>query len=188
MKTTHFDWSEADTQNGKYSMQYWQETEITPEWLDEHRIFYAPGWFQDRNGNTVKRTIFDFVQHYVGYKLQAKGFRAKASGNNLEIEMDIVNYGFSACYGLESGFAILDGNNQVVSKIEAGNPSDWHSRSPQDYNDARLLTHNVRGVLPLPSEGTNFKIAFYLKNPLGSFARLYNDLEYVNGYNILHTY
>ena len=170
----------------KYSMRYWQETEITPEWLDEHRIFYAPSWFKDRNGHTIKRSVFDFVQHYVGYKLEAKAFRAKTNKEHLEVEMDLVNYGFSACYGLESGFAILDANNRVVSVIEAGNPSNWHSRLAQDYNDVRLLTHTINAVIPLPPEKATYKIAFYLKNSLGSFARLSNNIDFENGYNILH--
>ena len=63
----HHNYREDDGLYGKYSMQYWQETEMTPAWLDEHRIFYAPGWFQDVNGNTVKRTVFDYVRDYLGY-------------------------------------------------------------------------------------------------------------------------
>lgn len=171
----------------KYSMRYWQETEITPEWLDKHRIFYAQGWFKDKNGQAVKRSAFDFVQHYLGYKLEAKAIRAKTNKDMLEVEMDLVNYGFSACYELESGFAILDENNMVVSATKAGTPSDWHSRSPHDYNDARLLTHTVKATMRVPSGSTAYKIGFYLKNSMGSFARLSNDVEFENGYNILYS-
>ena len=183
----HHNYRENNTKD-KYAMRYWQETEITPAWLDEHRIFYAPGWFKDQNGQTVKRSVFDYVQQYLGYKLEAKAIRAKTNGDQLEVEMDLVNYGFSACHGLESGFAILDGDNKVVSSVKAGEPSDWHSRSAQDYNDARLLTHTVKAVLPLPPETKAYKLAFYLKNPIDSYARLSNDVAFENGYNILHTF
>lgn len=182
----HHNYRENDAKD-KYSMRYWQETDIMPGWLDEHRIFYAPSWFKDSNGHTIKRSVFDFVQHYLGYKLEAKAIRAKTNRDNIEVEMDLVNYGFSACFTMESGFAILDVNNRVVSTVKAGEPSDWYSRSAQDYNDARLLTHTVKAVMSLPHESATYKIAFYLKNSLGSFARLSNNLEFENGYNILHT-
>ena len=104
------------------------------------------------------------------------------------MEMDFVNYGFSACFGLESGFAILDENNKVISTLKAGNPSEWHSRSPHDYSDARLLTHTLKATLPLPPDVTNCKIAFYLKDSMDSFARLSNRLSFENGYNILHEF
>ena len=182
----HHNYRENDPKD-KYSMRYWQETEIKPEWLDKHRIFYASGWFKNKYGQTVKRSAFDFVQHYLGYKLEAKTIRAKTNENMLEVEMDFVNYGFSACFELESGFVILDENNRVVSTNKAGTPSDWHSRSLQDYNDARLLTYTVKAKMPAPSGNATYKIAFYLKNSLGCFARLSNELEFENGYNILHT-
>ena len=183
----HHNYRENDAKN-KYSMRYWQETEITPEWLDEQRIIYSPDWFKDRHGHTVKRSVFEFIQHYLGYKLEAKAIRAKKNGDQLAVEMDLVNYGFSACYNLESGFAILDENNSVVSSVKAGEPSDWHSRSPQDYDDARLLTHTVKAVLPISPDHASYKIAFYLKNSLGCFARLSNNMEFENGYNILHIF
>jgi hypothetical protein len=99
--------------------------------------------------------------------------------------MDLINYGFSVAFGMESGFAVLDESNKVIYNVQAGNPADWHSRNPHDYIDAKLLCHTLQATLPLPPDGTHFKIAFYLKDSLGSFARLSNDLEFENGYTIL---
>lgn len=172
----------------KYSMQYWQETELTEQWLKNRGIFYAPGWFKDADGKKVSRNVFDFVRDYLGYRLEAKDW--KASGNlaakgSLSLELSLNNYGFSAPYNLESGFAILDEHNNPVKTVKAGTPTDWHSRNPDNYNDDKLLTHTIKATCPLPDKAGRYKIAFYVKNPLNVGARLYNDIPFENGYNIL---
>ena len=110
-------------------------------------------------------------------KLAAKG--------SLDLELTLNNYGFSAPYNLESGFAILDEHNNLVKSVKAGTPTNWHSRNPDNYNDAKLLTHTLKAKCPLPDKVGRYKIAFYLKNPLGVGAQLYNDIPFENGYNIL---
>lgn len=174
----------------KYSMQYWQETAITEQWLKNNGIFYAPGWFKDSAGQAVSRTVFDFIRDYLGYRLVGTDW--KASGKlekkgSVKAELSLNNYGFSAPYNLESGFAILDENNNPVKTVKAGTPTDWHSRNPINYNDGKLLTHKVTANCPLPDKAGRYKLAFYLKNPLGVGAQLANDIPFENGYNILET-
>lgn len=46
----------------------------------------------------------------------------------MQVGLQLANYGFSVPFNMESGFAILDGGNRVVSPVSAGTPSGWHSR------------------------------------------------------------
>ena len=174
----HHNYREDDGYDGKYSMQYWKETEITKEWLAENNIIYSQSWF--KNG---PRSLFDFVRDHLGYKLEAREVSVKTSGGETEVSLSLVNYGFSACYNLKSGFVVLDAGNKVITSAEAGNPSAWHSRNPYDYTDSTLLLHTLTARLPYMEQGQ--KIAFYLVNPQERYARLSNDIEFVNGYNIL---
>ena len=73
---------------------------------------------------------------------------------------------------MESGFAILDEENRVVSTVSAGTPSGWHSRNPADYTDAARLTHTISGRVSLPNEHGRYRLAFYLKDTAGNPARL----------------
>ena len=129
---------------------------------------------KDRKGQTSVATTLK-----ASGKLEKKG--------SVKAELSLNNYGFSAPYNLESGFAILDENNNPVKTVKAGTPTDWHSRNPINYNDGKLLTHKVTANCPLPDKAGRYKLAFYLKNPLGVGAQLANDIPFENGYNILET-
>lgn len=70
----------------------------------------------------------------------------------MQVGLQLANYGFSVPFNMESGFAILDEENRVVSTVSAGTPSGWHSRNPADYTDAARLTHTISGRVSLPNE------------------------------------
>lgn len=184
--------SYLDDQTGaRTSMGDWQKTAITKEWLNQNGIPYAPSWFVDKNGKAVERTVFDFVRDYLGYKLEAQRVTVTGeskAGSTIKITMPIKNYGFSAAFNLESGFAVLDENNNVVTTVKAGAPDTWYCTSPTDYNDRTILTHTVTASMKLPNKEGKYKLAFYLKNAIGSYARMGNSLEYTNGYTVLHEF
>lgn len=172
----------------KYSMQYWKEQEITPEWLTANGLQYAEGWFKNNSGVTVRRNVFDYVRDYLGYKLEGREFVARGSvkvNENLDVELSLVNYGFSVPFLMESGFVLLDANNQVVWKKAAGYPEQWHSHPSVNPENKMLLTHKVGAAIKLPPQKGTYKIAFYLQGADGEFAKLGNNLPYVNGYNVL---
>jgi len=176
---------------GKYSMKYWQETEITKAWLASNNIIYAPGWFKNSAGADVSRSLFDFVRDYLGYKLEARSFTASGDlvkNGSISVSLDLVNYGFSVPFGMESGFVLLDSGNNVVSTVTAGNPENWHSRSPSNYSDGTLLTHTVTANLAVPVNSGRYKIAFYIRNEINAYVRLGNNIDYINGYNVLGTF
>jgi hypothetical protein len=119
----------------------------------------------------------------VGQNWKASGKLSKKGSVKLELSLN--NYGFSAPYNLESGFAILDKDNNLVKSVKVGTPTGWHSRNPGNYNDTKLSTHTITANCPLPDKAGRYKIAFYLKNPLGVGAQLANAIPFENGYNIL---
>lgn len=177
-----------DGPDKKYSMQYWQETELTDKWLDEYGLFYAPGWFKKADGTAVSRTVFEYVRDYVGYKLELRQLYLNGNfeaGSQIGAVLELVNYGFSVPFCMKSGFIMLDGNDRVVSEVSAGEPLDWHSRNPEDYADASLLTHKVEASITLPSNPGFYKLAFYLRNAMGTGARMGNTAPFCNGVTIL---
>lgn len=174
----------------------WMENEIvSPEILDNESILFDPAWFIDENGSEVSRNPYEFIRDHLGYKLTA----TKASvtdnfvgGKTVNFEVTIKNYGFAAAFNMESGFAILDANDNVISSVKAGEPEKWYSHDPEDHLDTNSLEHTIEAKLKLPKEKGNYKIAFYLKNIGDEFARLSNSTESVsfteNGYNVLYSF
>lgn len=173
----------------KLSMQYWKEAALTPEWLDAHGLLYAPGWFQKADGGPVERQVFDYTRDYLGYKLELRRLTLTGeavSGGRIHARLELVNYGFSVPFGMEeSGFALLDSEGGLISETPAGAPLTWHSRNPEDYGDARLLTHTVEASIPLPEAKGTYTLAFYLRNSMGTGARMGNTEPFAHGRTFL---
>ena len=173
----------------KLSMQYWKEAALTPEWLDAHGLLYAPGWFQKADGGPVERQVFDYTRDYLGYKLELRRLTLTGeavSGGRIHARLELVNYGFSVPFGMEeSGFALLDSEGGLISETPAGAPLTWHSRNPEDYGDARLLTHTVEASIPLPEAKGTYTLAFYLRNSMGTGARMGNTEPFAHGRTLL---
>ena len=169
----------------------WKKEIITESWLKSKGIQYDPAWFRNKAGQTVTRNMFEFVRDHLGYKLVAQ--KVKVTGESkrastISVEMPLINYGFAAAFNLESGFAILDANNQVVSIVKSGNPETWYNRNPKEYSDSRNLTHTLKASIKLPGQAGRYKLAFFLKNTGEQYARLSNRLSVVNGCHILHEF
>lgn len=170
-------------------MDLWQQQEITPEILDENRIVYDPAWFTDDSGSAVWRNTFEFIRDHLGYKLSAVSGSVGSDGENVDVSLTLKNYGFSAAFNLESGFAILDENYNEITSVKAGEPDKWYSHDPKDYTSTKVLEYNISGKLQAPIETGKYYVAFYLKNTMNDGAMLSNrDLAFENGYNILYDF
>ena len=99
--------------------------------------------------------------------------------------MNFKNYGMSAAFNLESGFAILDDKYNVVSSVAAGDPKTWYSHDPENWKSNVVLDHSISAELDTPTEKGTYYVAFYLKNTMGVGAQLSNQVQFENNNNIL---
>ncbi len=169
----------------------WKCEEITRKKIGDLGVLSTPTWFTKADGTKVQRNVFEYVRDYLGYNLAAQKLNISGGskpGSAIKISMSLKNYGFSAAFNLKSGFAILDENNKVISRVYAGDPTKWYSTDPENYSDRTQLTHNVTANMTLPKKKGVYKIAFFMENTLGQTARLNNTVEYADGFNILHMF
>ncbi|MBO7218112.1 MAG: DUF4832 domain-containing protein, partial [Clostridia bacterium] len=134
---------------------------------------------------------YEFIRDHLGYRLVAEQTSVSWSGkkdDKIAVSMTFKNYGFAAAFNMMSGFAILDSDNNVVSEVAAGDPKTWYNRNPDDPYSSLALTHNITAELNGITKKGTYKLAFYLKNTMGTFARLSNKIDTANGYNILTTF
>lgn len=180
-----------EAHSGDNVMKRWQTEEITKEMLDKQGIIYDPAWFLDENGNVTWRNIYEFIRDHLGYKVSAKEASISWNANadeKMKVQMSLINYGFSAAFNMESGFAILDKDGKVVSETVAGEPSKWYNRDPDKPFSTDVLQHSISAELNPPTSKGEYKLAFFLRNTMGVYAQLSNECENINGYNILHTF
>lgn len=173
------------------AMVRWKSYPVTEKWCKENGINYSENWFKNIGGAELSRSVFDFIRDYVGYRIQAKELKCTGGdkcGDKIDIELKINNLGFSSAFNLESGFAILDSNGNEVSSVQAGDPEKWYGTDPDDYSKRELLEHKINATLKLPEKYGTYRLAFYMRNKLGVGARLDNNVEFENGYNIIHEF
>ena len=179
----------ANVNPSKWPMVQWKSEIISKEELDARNIAYAPSYFKNADGNDVERTIFEFIRDYLGYKFEIQRVRLNgnaACGKTVNVAADFVNYGYSAPFNLTSGFAVLDEEGNVVSQTEAGDPRTFHKYAA-DNSSLDLLTHTMQADITLPDTSGKYYIALYMKNSMDSFVRFGNQVNYLNGYNVLAT-
>ena len=169
-------------------MYGWKQEEITAEWLKKNKIVYNPNYFKDDKGNSIKRNTFEFIRDHLGYQIVLQNYSADkeiSPGAEVNIKVELKNYGFSAAFNMHCGFAILDSDNKVIKSIETGNPETWYSHDPQNAFDDNVLIHKVEGKLEMPVARGEYSLCFYLKNSMNEPAKVGNEIEEYNGYVIL---
>lgn len=198
----HHSYKETEINDGTkppYTMAFWQEREVTPQELDELGLFYSPDWFKNKNGEDVSRSQFDYVRDYLGYRVALNSYSANGRlkpSEELALTVNLTNYGFSAAFNIESGFAILDEDDNVVSFTAAGNPKEWYSREPGtkgEYSDkgfvkfekSEPLSYDISAKLTLPETAGKYKIAFGAFSTNGTPLYFANEMNVVNGYHVL---
>ena len=165
-------------------MSIWARTPITPEDLERMEVYASPAWFCDKDGNAVERTQFEYVRDHLGYRLEAKELNIDGeicAKGDINLQISLVNYGFAPVFNLKSEFVILDSNGNAITSCLAGDPRDW-------YNTDELKTHKISANITLPEEAGEYKLAFRLYNSAGDCAYLANDIEHLDGYNILTSF
>ena len=176
---------------GDSAMARWIANEkITPEWCEENGIIYDPAWFVNADGEEIRRNPYEFLRDFLGYKIVAQSVDITGNvGKSSVITVDttLKNYGFAAAFNLKSGYAILDENYNLVSKVEAGEPNKWYSHDPDNYKSTVVLEHHVKADITLPAESGRYYIALYIMSNNGEGAALSNgNIDFQNEYNILY--
>lgn len=174
---------------------YWKnhvDMKITAEKLTEWGLPFTPNWFKNERGETVIRSVYDYLRDYLGYRLSVENLTVtggECAGQTVSVDALLRNYGYAAPLTMtESGFAILDKDGNVVSTVAAGDPKTWYATDPTDYENRALLDHTVGATLTLPETAGTYRLAIYLRNSNGQAVRFDNATPYENGYQILHTF
>lgn len=171
------------------AMVRWKNQPVTEKWLNENGLAYSENWFKSAAGETVERSVFDYLRDYVGYRLSAQKLSVKKSGESkIQVELTLQNHGLSAAFNITSQLVILDQDGNEVASVEAGNPAEWYTTDPTDYNNRKQLDHTITAQLELPQKSGEYRLGLKLLSKGGATARLDNKTEFSNGCNILHEF
>ena len=135
----------------RYSIDRWMETCITAEELRREKLPVSAGYFEDRDGRPVKRTIFEYIRDHLGYRieLQKARFPQKAK-STLPVEIELINRGFATLINPRPVYLVLinTAGEMVAQHKTDVDPHDWQPFRPGDPNYEPLL-HSIKADVPL---------------------------------------
>ncbi len=199
--------SYSEFQGKPYCMDRWRTRALTADKLKAEKLPVSDGYFDDVYGNPVERTEFEYLRDHLGYRLELQEARLTEKvkqGENLHVEIELINRGFSTLFNPRQAYLVLiSGDEKRVHAILLdANPRDWQPFHP-DALDYEPLRHTVRydGALPENTTPERHTLGLWLPDPKPAihldpqFAlRLANrdtpwwtSIDGQYGVNILHT-
>lgn len=161
---------------GLCSMSYWKEQRVGEKALRAKGLNVAPGWFQTETGAATEKTIFDYIQQYLGYYIVASDAKATSTADTVNASITFTNYGFAAPLGMDKlELVLLDSNGKIVISEDAG--------MMLDFQPGEKVTLETEFYLPSSDEKYFLGVRFV--NSAGTGARLANMIKFENNINIL---
>lgn len=85
------------------SMNAWKEKELTLNDILENGFPVQTEWFIDGEGNLRKRSYYEYLRDYLGYRIQVEEIKIE----NNQLIVCLKNYGFAAPVGLKGIYIVL---------------------------------------------------------------------------------
>lgn len=163
---------------GTYSMKKWRSEMATAKLLDKHNLNYYPEWFKTADGKSVFKSVFDYLQDFIGYHLVSSDVTVKKAGTKADVSFSLTNYGFAAPLALkEIKLVILDSKNNVVDSKKLCELVDLQAATTKDFKVS----------MTLPKSNEVYRVGLLIENYNGVGARLANDIDMVGQINLLGT-
>lgn len=166
--------SYSEKEGKSFSIDDWIRTPITAQQLEEKKLPVSDGYFKDTDGSDVSRTVFEYITDHLGYRLemQKATFPMSLSQNNeLVIEAELINRGFSAIHNPRTPyFVLIDAEGKVYEfPINDADPAKWQPFQPGD-EDYKPLTHKIgiKAFLPQEIKAGWYQVGLWLPDAYNS--------------------
>lgn len=161
-----------------YDMKKWRSVTVTPQLLDQYGMRYYDEWFKTADGKAVARSLFDYLQQFLGYHLVSSDVTVKKTSTKADVSFSLTNYGFAAPLALkEIKLVIMDSNNNIVSSQKLCELVDLQAGTTKQFNVS----------MTLPSANEVYRVGLWIESHNSIGARLANDVEMVGQINLLGT-
>lgn len=129
-------WQWKDKYGARYSLDEWKDEEVKPEFLKQNNLPVSDGYFEDKDGNYVKRSIFEYVRDHLGYRLELRNADFPAtttSGKAFSASIKLVNRGFAAPVNPRPVYMVLIGKDGVHKISQADvDVRKWYPCDPEN--------------------------------------------------------
>lgn len=90
-----------------YNIARWQTEELTLQDAKKLRIPYFESWFQDENGNALRRTVYEYLRDFLGYQLALSNLEVKSTRKGTQVSLMMTNFGLGTPLTLDSAELVV---------------------------------------------------------------------------------
>ncbi len=142
-----------------FSIDEWKKEIVKPEFLRKNHLPISDGYFEDVNGEYVKRTIFEYIRDHLGYRLELRRAEYPVrihSGEKFSVRLGLVNRGFASPINPRPVYLALINNENKVKVISQADVDvrKWYPCEPenrQSVSPEYKIEFNVRTLSQFPS-------------------------------------
>lgn len=178
----------------EFSMDLWKNIPADPAWLMENNLPISDGYFRGEDGRVILRSYYEYIRDHIGYRfeLQNAEFPEEiTAGKDFKGSFTINNRGFSTPWNRRFPELVFrKGQEEFVFSIDS-DPRKWYS----DNVDGTLhAPHKISFSCKLNGKMKKgiWKVGIRLPDASPSLhdipeycIRFANDIDYINGINIL---
>lgn len=146
----------------------WKTKELSKEELQMFGMPISNQYFEDENGLSIKRNAYDYIRDHLGYRLELQKTTFTQTANQISLNTQIINRGFSAPQNKRTIYmVVLDENNDLIDFKALDN--DWRTWQPdkfsngienEDYKENGVTSQNLNelkvGGIPLGEHRSNW--------------------------------
>ncbi|MFO7975328.1 MAG: DUF4832 domain-containing protein, partial [Candidatus Hydrogenedentota bacterium] len=145
--------SYSEREGKPFSIDAWMRTPLTLKEATKAKLPVSDGYFEGSDGAPVPRTVFEYIQDHLGYRIElqsARFPRKAASGEAIRTEITLINRGFSTLHNPRKVFLVLIKDEDCLATFPTeADPRMWQPYSPGDESYAPLR-HTISATCSLP--------------------------------------
>lgn len=169
-------------ENGEcFDMEEWKKYPATYTTLYCSDFPYADAWLHDENGEEIDRSFFEYIRDYMGYYIEASDAAVDIGDKDVgdrqvNLQISLKNYGTAAPLTMHDPEAVIvDAQGKVLASAVLCCAAELLTGKTVQAE----VTLEIDDLPPDAALGIRFV------NPMGTPARLANDLRFENGINLL---
>lgn len=136
-----------------HSINKWKATEVSRADLADLGLPIARGYFENRDGSPVTRSVFEYIRDHLGYRLEIQNVRYASvmqQGESMGLDVTLVNRGFASPVHPRAVYVVLVSDDGDMFPFATD--WDWRRWLPHRPEDARRrpLAYKLSWREPLP--------------------------------------
>ncbi|NLX55408.1 MAG: DUF4832 domain-containing protein [Planctomycetaceae bacterium] len=148
--------SYSEREGKPYSIDYWLQTPVKADALQQAAMPLSDGWFADGLGQPAARSQFEYIQDHLGYRLELQKSTIPAQvkgGVEFTVEVELINRGFSTLHNRRPVcLTLIDQAGHVTElAVTAADPRQWQPFRPGDAEYTPLV-HKITWTGTLPAQ------------------------------------